>query len=69
VGAEALDLDDLDRLLRLGNIENCLDITDQKLLRNGLGLSAGDTARLRTIWQKLRDRRVNRKPDYATKRS
>ncbi|MGB8344280.1 MAG: class I SAM-dependent methyltransferase [Ktedonobacteraceae bacterium] len=69
LGAEALDLDDLDRLLRLGNIENCLDITDQTLLRNGLGLSAGDTARLRAIWQKLRDRRVNRKPDYATKRS
>lgn len=68
VGAETLDLDELDRLLRLGNVETVLDITDQALLRGGLGLSAGDTARLRAIWQKLRDRRVNRKPDYSTKR-
>lgn len=60
-GAETLDLDDLDRLLRLGKIEAVLDITDQTLLRDGLGLSAEDTARLRAIWQKLRDRRVNRK--------
>lgn len=68
VRAEALNLDELDTLLRLGNVETVLDITDQALLRDGLGLSAGDTARLRAIWQKLRDRRVNRKPDYATKR-
>ena len=68
VGAEALDLDELDKLLRLGNIDTVLDITDQKLLRNGLGLSAEDTARLRAIWQKLRDRRVNRKPAYTAKR-
>ncbi len=68
-GAEALDLDELDQLLRLGNIETVLDITDQVLLRHGLGLSAGDTTRLRTIWQKLRDRRINRKPDNAAKRA
>jgi adenine-specific DNA-methyltransferase len=60
-GAETLDLDEFDVLLRQGNIETVLDITDQALLRNSLGLSTGDTARLRAIWQKLRDRRVNRK--------
>jgi len=60
-GADQLDPAELDRLLRLGDIYTVLDITDTILLRQGLGLSAGDGQRLRAIWQKLRDRRVNRK--------
>lgn len=64
-GAETLDLDELDRLLRKGDIYTALDITDDILLRRGIGLSIAETRMLRTIWQKLRDRRINRKPDSA----
>jgi len=62
-GAEQLDLDELDKLMRSGNIYAVLDITDEILLHQGLGLSRDETRQLRTIWEKLRDRRVNRKPD------
>jgi adenine-specific DNA-methyltransferase len=65
LGADALDLNELDRLLRKGNIDTVLDITDDILLRRGIGLSSDETRALRTIWQKLRDRRINRKPDSA----
>lgn len=65
VGADVLDLNELDRLLRGGNIYAVLDITDEVLLRKGMGLSIEETRTLRTIWQKLRDRRVNRKPDHS----
>jgi len=65
LGAEALDLNELDGLLRQGDIYTALDITDDVLLRKGIGLSIDETRMLRTIWQKLRDRRVNRKPDSA----
>jgi len=65
MGADRLDLDELDRLLRIGDIYAILDITDEVLLRQGLGLSVAETKQLRTIWEKLRDRRVNRKPDHS----
>jgi hypothetical protein len=39
-GADQLDIDELDRLLRAGNISAVLDITDRVLLSEGLGLSA-----------------------------
>ncbi|HEV2583034.1 MAG TPA: class I SAM-dependent methyltransferase, partial [Ktedonobacteraceae bacterium] len=61
IGADTLDIQQLDALLHDGNIYAALDITDHVLLREGLGLSSKDTAMLRTIWQKLRDRRINRK--------
>ena len=67
VGAELLDLNALDRLLREGNIQAVLDITDNVLLKDGLGLSDQETRMLRTIWQKLRDRRINRKPASSLK--
>ena len=59
--AEQLDLAHFDQLLREGNIEAVLDITDRVLLREGLGLSAKQVGMLRGIWVKLRDRRINRK--------
>ncbi|HEY6409308.1 MAG TPA: hypothetical protein VIY29_17750, partial [Ktedonobacteraceae bacterium] len=55
----------LDSLLRRGDIYTALDITDDMLLRKGIGLSIDETHMLRTIWQKLRDRRINRKPESA----
>lgn len=66
-GADRLDLDELDRLMRSGNIYAVLDITDEILLHQGMGLSRDETRQLRTIWEKLRDRRVNRKPDSSSK--
>lgn len=68
IGADTLDVNELDRLLREGNIYAVLDITDEALLRKGIGLSIQETQMLRTIWQKLRDRRVNRKPDNSLRR-
>jgi adenine-specific DNA-methyltransferase len=65
IGADRLDLNELDRLLREGNIYAVLDITDDVLLRQGMGLSTEETRMLRIIWQKLRDRRVNRKLDHS----
>lgn len=60
-GAEALDLDEIDRLLRANEIEAVLDRTDAVLLRGTLGLSAKEAQRVRGIWKKMRDRRIYRK--------
>lgn len=63
--ADTLDFDHLDQLLRDGNISAVLDVTDEILLRQGLGLNAEETRMLRATWEKLRDRRVNRKADTS----
>jgi len=68
IGAEALDADHIDALLRVGDIGAVLDITDRALLQEGLGLSATETRMLRRIWEKLRDRRINRKPEAKSSR-
>lgn len=59
--AERLDLNQLHDLLLRDDIEAVLDITDKVLLIDGLDLTAGQAKMLRRIWQKLRDRRINRK--------
>lgn len=59
--AEQLDTERIDRLLRMKQIEAVLDITDEIILRRGMGLPRKDIQKLRQIWLKLRDRRVNRK--------
>jgi adenine-specific DNA-methyltransferase len=58
--AEKLDFDRLDVLMRTGDVESVLDITDEVLLRDGLGLSQGNLLSLRSAWYRLRDRRINR---------
>ena len=63
-GSEKLDIAMLDSLLRTDSIEKVLEITDKVLLVDGLGLSWKETHALRSIWKKLRDRRIQRK--YAT---
>ena len=60
-GAENLDLKQIHKLLLNDDIEHVLNMTDKVLLLDGLGLSEKDARRLRGIWQKLRDRRINRK--------
>ncbi|HCI82305.1 MAG TPA: hypothetical protein DHW02_21735 [Ktedonobacter sp.] len=65
-GAERLDVNEIDALLRNGDIYAVLDITDRVLLQEGLGLSLEEIHQLRTIWEKLRDRRINRKPERVS---
>lgn len=60
-GANKLNLEKIDKLIRNGEIEKVLDITDQVLLKDGLNLSETEIGSLRTIWKKLRDRRLNRR--------
>lgn len=67
LGADFLDNGKLDSLLRTSNIEAVLEVTDTVLLREGLGLSRGESQMLRAIWRKLRDRRVNRRPDRVNR--
>ncbi len=65
IGSDELDLDRLDLLEREGNISAILDANDEVLLRRGLGLSIEEIKQLRTIWEKLRNRRINRKHSQA----
>lgn len=60
-GTEALDMATINNMLQRDNIGIVLDVTDAVLLRDGLGLSVREARMLRDIWQKLRDRRINRK--------
>jgi adenine-specific DNA-methyltransferase len=60
-GADKLDLKKLHKYLLEGNIYAVLDITDKVLLIDGLGLSEKQVKMLRGVWEKLRDRRINRK--------
>ena len=61
LGSDKLDIQKLDMLERQGDIYAILDITDQLLLREHMGLSIEETRQLRAIWEKLRDRRIYRK--------
>ncbi|MCO0598512.1 class I SAM-dependent methyltransferase [Peribacillus butanolivorans] len=61
VGADNLDMGHIDQLLRNNDIEAVLDITDKVLLIDGLGLSVEEVIILRGIWNKMKNRRINRK--------
>jgi len=61
LNSEKLDLDEIDKLVRQNEIDAVLDITDQVLLVEGLGMSVEDVRRVRAIWKQLRNRRFNRK--------
>lgn len=56
-----LDLEELDKLERLGQIDAILDITDQVLLRDKMGLDKSEVETLRASWRKLSGRRIGRK--------
>lgn len=59
--AEKLSVEETDRLLMQHGIEAVLAHNDELLLRNGLGLDQKEVRMVRGIWEKLRDRRINRK--------
>jgi adenine-specific DNA-methyltransferase len=67
INEQTIDPAELDSLLRNNDIHAVLQITDEVLLKKGLGLSGIDVVRLRGIWEKLRDRRINRKHERKSK--
>jgi adenine-specific DNA methylase len=58
---QALPVEELDKLIRIGNLESALKQNDQRVLIDGLGLSKKDCMMLKRIWLKMRDRRVSRR--------
>lgn len=58
---EALPLSEVDRLVRAGRLGEVLAANDRIVLRNGVGLSAADCCLLRGIWEKMRNRRLERR--------
>ena len=60
-GASDLDLNEIHELVLKNRIYDVLEITDRVLLHEQLGMSMKDVRSFRAIWEKLRDRRVNRK--------
>lgn len=65
-GADKLDVEFVDSLVREGKIEKVLDYTDEILLRDGLGLDKQSISELRTAWKTLSNRRMNRKMQAST---
>jgi adenine-specific DNA-methyltransferase len=59
-GSQAIDPEEIDLLIRAGNAETALKITNKVLLSKNLGLNSNEIKCLDSAWRKLRDRRVNR---------
>ena len=63
--AENLDLDYIDRELRAGNISAALEHGDQVMLHKGCGYTPVESARARSAWMRLRNRRQMRRQSPA----
>jgi adenine-specific DNA methylase len=59
--SERLDFGQVDKLIRENNIDEVLAINDRILLKEGLGLAKSQINMLKSIWKKMRDRRLNRR--------
>ena len=57
---EGLLIEEIDRLIRTGKIQEMLEENDRRVLVDGLGLSKKDCTILKDIWDKMRDRRKSR---------
>lgn len=64
-GAEALDFEEIDQLLATDRVDVALDLVDNNLLKEHVGLTAREIQSLRGIWKKLMDRRHGRKSQGA----
>jgi adenine-specific DNA-methyltransferase len=63
----ALPLDECDRLVRDGRLNDVLLENDRLVLMDQMGLSRRDCKMLRDIWEKMRDRRLaRRRPGRAS---
>jgi len=60
-GSEKLDFNLLHRLILSNNIDEALDINDEILLHENLGLTNTEISMLRGIWRKLQKRRKERR--------
>lgn len=60
LGAENVSFSEIHAMIAKGEVEKALDINDEILLVQGLGLARRDVRQLRSSWCKLRDRRINR---------
>ncbi len=60
-GSEHLDAAKIDSLVREGRIHEVLRLTDDALLRRGLGLPLREARMLNEVWQKLQARRIGRR--------
>ena len=56
----ASDIDTVDRLIRRGDLAQALDYNDQRLLLAGSDLDPALVATMRSVWTRLRDRRLGR---------
>lgn len=61
INAGKINFQEIDHLVRENDIISVLNLNDELLLKQGLGLSINKIMMLRNIWEKLRDRRINRK--------
>ncbi len=66
-GGRNLDLNEIHELVLENRIYDVIEITDKVLLHDHLGMSMKDIKSLRSIWEKLSNRRVNRKPAKVSK--
>lgn len=57
----AMPLSECDRLTRAGRLHDVLEENARIVLIGHMGLSSADCALLRTIWTKMRDRRMARR--------
>ena len=65
----ALPVEEIDRMVRTGNLCDALRQNDKEVLVKEMGLSHQDCATLAGIWSKMRDRRIHRRkrpPVYPT---
>ena len=58
---DALPIAECDRLIRQDRLADVLTENERIVLRGSIGLSSRDCAQLRTIWEKMRDRRLSRR--------
>jgi adenine-specific DNA-methyltransferase len=56
-----LPIAEIDRLVRAGKLREAIDLNDDLVLRQGLGLSKKDVAVLRSAWDTMRERRHGRR--------
>ncbi len=57
----AMPIAEVDRLVRSGRLDEVLDENDRIVLQGSLGLTAADCGLLKTVWAKMRDRRMARR--------
>jgi len=57
----AMPIDEADRMVRAGRLEEVLEHNDKVVLRDSLGLRPADCGMLKQIWEKMRNRRTSRR--------